>query len=90
MFNRIAVTFIFLTFCLPATVTFNIADVHSYDLTKILDEMKIAIRSGHHCAQPLMKKLGISSSNRASLAFYNTTTETDYFIDSIEKSLKIL
>ena len=72
------------------TITFNISDVHSYDLTKILDEMKIAIRSGHHCAQPLMKKLGISSSNRVSLAFYNTTTEIDYFIDSIEKSLKIL
>ena len=71
-------------------ITFNISDVHSYDLTKILDEMKIAIRSGHHCAQPLMKKLGISSSNRVSLAFYNTTTEIDYFIDSIEKSLKIL
>ena len=72
------------------TITFNIDNIHSYDLTKILDEMKIAIRSGHHCAQPLMNRLGISSSSRASLAFYNTTTEVDYFIESIEKALKIL
>ena len=71
-------------------IAFNINNVHSYDLTKILDEMKIAIRSGHHCAQPLMNQLGVSTSNRVSLSFYNTTTEVDYFINSIEKSLKIL
>ena len=72
------------------TITFNIDNIHSYDLTKILDEMKIAIRSGHHCAQPLMNRLGISSSSRASFAFYNTLSEVDQFTDSIEKSLKIL
>ena len=71
-------------------LAFNISDVHSYDFTKILDEMGIAIRSGHHCAQPLMKKLEISSSSRASFAFYNTLYEVDQFTDSIEKSLKIL
>ncbi len=71
-------------------ITFNIEGVHSYDLTKILDEMKIAIRSGHHCAQPLMKSLGISSSNRVSLSLYNTSTEIDFFIDSLNKALAIL
>ena len=71
-------------------ITFNIKNIHSYDLTKILDEMKIAIRSGHHCAQPLMKQLGLSSSNRISLSFYNTFDEIDFFMDSLNKALKIL
>jgi len=71
-------------------ITFNIKGVHSYDLTKILDEMKIAIRSGHHCAQPLMRRMGISSSNRISLSLYNTSLEIDFFIDSLNKALTIL
>lgn len=72
------------------TIAFNIEGIHSYDLTKVLDEMKIAIRSGHHCAQPLMAALGISSSNRISLAFYNTKEELDKFIESINRAIKIL
>ena len=71
-------------------LAFNIKNVHSYDLTKLLDEMKIAIRSGHHCAQPLMNKMGITSSNRASFSFYNTTGEIDNFIESIERALSII
>ena len=70
--------------------TFNIENIHSYDLTKVLDEMGIAIRSGHHCAQPLMNALGISSSNRMSLSFYNTEEEINRFISLINKSIKIL
>ena len=62
------------------TIAFNIDNIHSYDLTKVLDEMKVAIRSGHHCAQPLMDTIGISSSNRISLSFYNTLDEIDSFI----------
>tara|TARA_Y100000996_G_scaffold415540_1_gene410968 strand:- start:14186 stop:15394 length:1209 start_codon:yes stop_codon:yes gene_type:complete len=72
------------------TIAFNIDNIHSYDLTKVLDEMKVAIRSGHHCAQPLMDTIGISSSNRISLSFYNTLDEIDSFISKINKSLDIL
>ena len=67
------------------TLTFNIKDVHSYDFTKVLDQMGIAIRSGHHCAQPLLDRLGKSSTSRVSLAFYNTKLEVDYFMESINK-----
>ena len=72
------------------TIAFNIDNIHSYDLTKVLDEMKVAMRSGHHCAQPLMDTIGISSSNRISLSFYNTLDEIDSFISKINKSLDIL
>ena len=72
------------------SIAFNIQDVHSYDFTKLLDEMQVAIRSGHHCAQPLMSSLGVSSSSRISLCFYNTENEVDQFIDSVNKALKIL
>ena len=72
------------------TITFNISDVHSYDYTKLLDKMNIAIRSGHHCAQPLLDSLNISSSSRLSLSFYNTLDEADRFIESTKKALDIL
>ena len=72
------------------TLTFNIKDVHSYDFTKVLDQMGIAIRSGHHCAKPLLDRLGKSSTRRVSLAFYNTKLEVDYFMESINKGLSIL
>ena len=72
------------------SLAFNIRNVHSYDFTKLLDEMQVAIRSGHHCAQPLMRRLGISSSSRISLCFYNTKNEVDRFIESVNKALKIL
>ena len=72
------------------TLTFNFKDVHSYDYTKLLDKMDVAIRSGHHCAQPLLDSLKISSSSRLSLSFYNTTEEIDRFIESTQKALDIL
>ena len=72
------------------TLTFNIDKIHSYDFTKVLDQLGVAIRSGHHCAQPLLDKFNISSSNRASLAVYNSVDEVDRFIDLIKKCLKIL
>ena len=72
------------------TITFNINNVHSYDYTKLLDKMNIAIRSGHHCAQPLLDSLDISSSSRLSLSFYNTTKEIDRFLESTHKALDIL
>jgi len=72
------------------TLTFNFDNIHSYDYTKILDKMNIAIRSGHHCAQPLLDRLNISSSSRLSLSFYNTDKEVDRFIESTHKALDIL
>jgi len=72
------------------TLTFNIKNIHSYDFTKILDQMNIAIRSGHQCAQPLLNILGVSSTSRISLSFYNTKSEIDYFIESTNKALSIL
>ncbi len=71
-------------------ISFNIENIHSYDLTKIIDEMGIAIRSGNHCAQPLMNSLGIFSSSRVSLSFYNTYEEADKFLESVKKATKIL
>ena len=71
-------------------ITYNFENVNSYDYTKLLDTMNIAIRSGHHCAQPLHKCLNISSSNRMSLSFYNTTEEIDSFVNATNKALNIL
>ena len=52
--------------------------------------MNIAIRSGHQCAQPLLNALAVSSTSRVSLSLYNTKSEIDYFIDSVNKALSIL
>tara|TARA_Y100001980_G_C14455278_1_gene238337 strand:- start:434 stop:919 length:486 start_codon:yes stop_codon:yes gene_type:complete len=71
-------------------LTYNFENVNSYDYTKILDTMNIAIRSGHHCAQPLHECLNIKSSNRLSLSFYNTIEEIDLFIAATNKALQIL
>ena len=64
--------------------------IAAVDYTKILDTMNIAIRSGHHCAQPLHECLNITSSNRLSLSFYNTIEEIDLFISATNKALQIL
>ena len=71
-------------------VSFNVKGVHPYDLTQILDQMGVAIRSGHHCAQPLMNIFGVEAMNRISLSFYNTKDEIDYLVDSIKKSIAII
>ena len=66
-------------------VTFNIRDVHPHDVATILDAEGVAIRAGHHCAQPLMKYLGQNSTCRASFYFYNTIEDVDRLIDAIKK-----
>ena len=71
-------------------VSFNIANHHSFDITKLLDTFGIAIRSGHHCTQILMKNLNTNFTNRISLYAYNDLEEIDYFINSLKKILKIL
>lgn len=71
-------------------VTFNIKDVHPHDVATILDAEGIAIRAGHHCAQPLMKYLGKNSTCRASFYFYNTIDDVDRFIDAAKKVRKVM
>jgi len=71
-------------------ISFNIKGVHPHDLAQLLDQQNICIRVGHHCAQPLTKKFGITSSARVSFYIYNTTEEIDILIQGIEKSVSIL
>ena len=71
-------------------ISFNFPDCHSFDIAKLLDTFGIAIRSGHHCAQPLMKSLNSNYTNRVSLYAYNNLKEIDYFVESLKKVLKIL
>ncbi len=65
-------------------LTFNFKDIHPHDVASIMDSYGIAIRSGHHCAQPLHRNFGLYFSCRASFAFYNTFEEVDYFINHLE------
>jgi cysteine desulfurase / selenocysteine lyase len=74
-----------------ASVISFIADgSHPFDIGTILDQMGIAIRTGHHCTQPLMDFYKISGTARASFAFYNTKEEIDYFIKSLDKAIRML
>jgi cysteine desulfurase/selenocysteine lyase len=66
-------------------LSFLMGDIHHYDAGMLLDRLGIAVRTGHHCAQPLMKRLGIEGTVRASFAFYNTKDEIDAFIAGLEQ-----
>jgi cysteine desulfurase/selenocysteine lyase len=63
--------------------SFNLGSIHAHDLAQFLDREGIAVRAGHHCAQPLMKRLGTPAAARASLAFYNTEEEIDRLVDAL-------
>lgn len=73
-----------------SVISFNIGNIHSYDLGTILDKYGIAVRTGQHCAQPVMDFFGISGTVRASFSFYNTKEEIDYFYDSLNKAVAML
>ncbi len=64
-------------------LTFTVDDVHPHDVSEILISDGIAVRAGHHCAQPLLNHLGVSSTTRASFMFYNTEAEVDTFLESL-------
>ena len=66
-------------------VTFTIDGVHPHDVASILDSQHIAVRAGHHCAQPLMDFLKVNSTTRASFAFYNTEEEVQHFVEELSK-----
>lgn len=73
-----------------AVISFLIGNAHHYDTGMLLDKLGIAVRTGHHCAQPLMNSLGIEGTVRASFALYNTKEEADMFIDALNRVAKIL
>ena len=73
-----------------SVLSFNIKGVHPHDLGTLLDHQGIAIRTGHHCAMPVMQRLGVQGTARVSFAFYNTLEEVDSVFDAIEKTIPIL
>ncbi|MFV0310698.1 MAG: aminotransferase class V-fold PLP-dependent enzyme [Dysgonomonas sp.] len=68
-----------------SVISFLIGNIHHYDMGMLLDKMGIAVRTGHHCAQPLMEELGIEGTVRVSIAFYNTKEEIDKLIEGIKR-----
>lgn len=73
-----------------SVLSFLLDNVHPFDVGTLLDQMGIAIRTGHHCTQPLMDFYQIPGTARASFAFYNSMEEVDYFISSLKKTIKLL
>ena len=73
-----------------SVISFNIEGVHAYDLGTIIDKLGIAIRSGQHCAQPIMDFFGISGTARVSFSFYNTKQEIDVFVEGIKRAAMML
>lgn len=73
-----------------AIISFNLEDAHHYDVGMLLDKLGIAVRTGHHCAQPLMEILGVEGTVRASFALYNTFDEADRFVDSLKRVAAML
>ena len=71
-------------------LSFSVDKMHPFDIGTLLDKMGIAVRTGHHCTQPLMQFYGIQGTVRASFAIYNTFEEVDYFVESLSKCLTML
>ena len=71
-------------------VSFLIGNIHHYDLGTLMDQMGVALRTGHHCCQPLMARFGITGTARASFAVYNTEEEVDIFIEAVKKASMML
>lgn len=73
-----------------AVISFLVDDIHPYDVGMLLDKLGVAVRTGHHCAMPLMERLGIPGTARASFALYNTKEEADAFIEALGRVMTIL
>ncbi|HXD30269.1 MAG TPA: cysteine desulfurase [Pyrinomonadaceae bacterium] len=73
-----------------SVLSFVIDEIHPHDIGTILDLEGIAVRAGHHCAQPVMQRLGLSATARASFAFYNTKEDVDVLVSGIEKVIEVL
>lgn len=72
-----------------AVISFLVGNIHHFDLGTLLDRLGIAVRTGHHCAQPLMQRLGIEGTVRASLGLYNTTQEIDILVEGINRVIRM-
>ncbi len=73
-----------------AVISFNVGSIHPYDIGTILDKLGIAVRTGHHCAQPIMDFYKIPGTVRASFSFYNTKEEIDIFVASLKRAVMML
>ena len=71
-------------------LSFGIQGVHHYDLGTLIDQMGVAVRTGHHCCQPLMARFGITGTTRASFAVYNTAGEVDALVAAVGKAVGML
>ena len=69
-----------------SVISFNIEGIHPYDIGTIVDKLGIAVRTGHHCAQPIMNYFNIPGTIRASFSFYNTKEEIDIFVEAVKKA----
>ena len=72
-----------------AVLSFLVGHIHHYDMGMLLDRLGIAVRTGHHCAQPLMQAMGVEGTVRASFSFYNTKEEIDTFAEAVERVRKM-
>jgi len=73
-----------------SVISFNIGNIHPYDIGSIVDKLGVAVRTGHHCAQPIMDYYKIPGTVRASFAFYNTFEEIDIFVEAVKKATQML
>lgn len=76
--------------CKGPVISFNVGKAHNYDVGLLLDRLGIAVRTGHHCAQPLMERLGVPGTVRAGFAIYNTLDECDRFVAGLKRILPML
>jgi cysteine desulfurase/selenocysteine lyase len=73
-----------------AVISFNVGSIHPFDIGTLLDKYGVAIRSGHHCTQPIWEFYNVPGTIRASLSFYNTIEEIDTFVEALKKSIRLL
>ncbi|MEL6484554.1 MAG: aminotransferase class V-fold PLP-dependent enzyme, partial [Bacteroidota bacterium] len=73
-----------------SVISFNIQGIHPYDIGTILDKLGVAVRTGHHCAQPIMDYYKIPGTVRASFSFYNTMAEVDVLVESVKRAQSML
>lgn len=73
-----------------AVISFTVDGIHPHDLGTVLDQQGVAIRTGHHCAMPVMDFFGLAGTARASMAFYNTERDVDQLIAGIEVAIRML
>lgn len=76
--------------CKAAVISFNVGSIHPFDIGTLLDKQGIAVRTGHHCTQPLMQRYEIPGTVRISFAIYNTKEEINVFIEALKKAIKML